>query len=259
MIKKMDRSKNISKLCLLSRLILIFLAIIADILIPDHQADAFFSNILIKYFQLNNNNNHTALNYHDNHYLNPKTNVGHDDVSLTDKWISVVMKPFISWDSQYFLTIAHNGYYSNESMLAFFPFFPGLVRLVGWYLLRPISCLLSLNLSLISLISISAFIINLICFLNSGHLLYKLTMHLFNDQNMSATVVLLFAYNPASIFYTAFYTESLFTMLTLWALSLLYIGQNIFLATLLFSLSAFTRSNGKLIFFFFTIINFRIY
>lgn len=246
----MVRSKNLLKLCLFSRLLLISLAIIADILIPDHLADAFYSNVLIKYFQLNNNHNQTALN----HDFDPKTNAGHSLLysSLTDKWITVLMKPFISWDSQYFLTIAHNGYYSTESMLAFFPFFPWLVRFVGLYLLMPISCLLSLNLSLISLISISAFIINLICFIISGHLLYKLTMHLFNDENMSYTIVLLFAYNPASIFYTAFYTESLFTMLTLMALSLLYIGQNIFLATLLFSLSAFTRSNGK------DFLNFRI-
>nr|XP_027194788.1 GPI mannosyltransferase 2-like [Dermatophagoides pteronyssinus] len=211
--------------CLQSRIQLTLIAIVADQLIVDHHADAYHNETISKHF------------------------------SSKHGWIEQIilrlMKPFISWDGQYFLTIAMNGHYIDEQMLAFFPLYPLLIR--NFATILSLITLPIIQFHWITLIIISAYLINLICFCLSSCLLYELSRHFFinhddndNIHNDIMNIVELFIYNPASIFFTACYTESLFTSLTLAALYCLYIGQNSLLASLLFAFSTLTRSNGIL-------------
>ncbi|KAH9507092.1 hypothetical protein DERF_011795 [Dermatophagoides farinae] len=226
-----DNRKNywsiIIKKCIQSRIQLTILAIIADLFIPDHMADAYHNELIYE------------------HFNNSKQN------GWLETIIIMAMKPFISWDGQYFITIANYGGYYNtdEQMLAFFPFYPLIIRIFASIL----STILLVKLHWITCIIISAYIVNIICFCFSACLLFELSQHFFyhnhnNDDGHDdiMNIVKLFIYNPASIFFTACYTESLFTALTLAAFCCLYIGHNPFNASLLFAMSAFTRSNGFL-------------
>ena len=106
-----DNRKNywpiIIKKCIQSRIQLTILAIIADLFIPDHMADAYHNELIYE------------------HFNNSKQN------GWLETIIIMAMKPFISWDGQYFITIANYGGYYNtdEQMLAFFPFYPLIIRI----------------------------------------------------------------------------------------------------------------------------------
>eukprot|EP00850_Spirogloea_muscicola_P018569 SM000171S03258 [mRNA] locus=s171:210545:212852:- [translate_table: standard] len=78
-------------------------------------------------------------------------------------------------------------------------------------------------------------------------LLYKLSVTVLGDEELARTAAALFCLNPASAFFSAIYSESLFAALSfgglwLYASSL----RTRWLAAVLFGLSGLTRSNGVL-------------
>lgn len=150
--------------------------------------------------------------------------------------ISSLLNGLENWDGKHFLHISQHGYiYENSS--AFFPLFPLLVRLFHF--------LISSIYSDASFI-LSAVIINFILFNTASIYLYKLTMILFNQNRSIATLAcLFFSFNPASIFFSAAYSESLFSTLTFASVYYLYSEKFIPSLFLLF-LSCFARSNGVL-------------
>ena len=62
------------------------------------------------------------------------------------------------------------------------------------------------------------------------------------DSSLAARATLLFCLTPASIFYSAIYTESLFALLSF--AGMLCAGRRPWLATAAFALATATRSNG---------------
>lgn len=131
-------------------------------------------------------------------------------------WLaSYLFDGFTRWDAQYFLHIALYGY-THENTLAFFPLFP--------ILLRDFSGLIStlpFELSRINCAIISGVVLNLLLASLSSVALYKLTLAVFQSEMFAFTTSLLFCLNPASIFFSALYSESLFCLLTfcgMWAL-----------------------------------------
>ncbi|GFY79218.1 GPI mannosyltransferase 2 [Trichonephila inaurata madagascariensis] len=197
------------KFSLFIRLFVILLQVIFNRCVPDHNADAF------------------RLPYE-------------KGVGAANSVISYLFEGFGRWDAQYFLHISLYGY-THENTLAFFPLFPVLLRnsctilsIIFPFGLSPLNCaLLSgvlLNLFLTSLTTVA---------------LYKLTQNVFHSEIFAFTSALLFCFNPASIFFSALYSESLFSLLTfcgLWALE-----KNLFFISLSgLALSASVRSNGIL-------------
>lgn len=133
-----------------------------------------------------------------------------------------------SWDSFHFINISQNGYL-QEHLVAFFPLLPLIVRFLSFIL--PFKDPLTI-----------AIILNNIFFIISSIVLYKISLSFFN-QKFSFISTLFFIFNPASIIYSSFYTESLFTLLFL--LALFYsINKKPLRASLLFSLTSFCRSNS---------------
>lgn len=145
---------------------------------------------------------------------------------------------FDNWDSEYYIFIAQHGYPFLQSM-AFFPLYPSLMWLVGRTLLWPLSFLLTDR----SLFLVAGTLVNLCVFPLSAVALYLLTLSVSSSQRYSLVTVLLFCINPASVFMSAVYTETLFSFFTFVALCFLT-QRYCWSASILFSLASATRSNG---------------
>lgn len=173
----------IVRLAITSRIFIIFLQWLSNCLIPDHDAGVFLAPKSLE-------RNH----------------------SLCDKIIETSLGGFHRWDAQYFLHIAEHGY-TYENTLAFYPLFPFIVRHTV-YFVSTVLPFLETDCSMQNQLLFFAVMLNIIFFVNATNSLYKLSRLVFNDRHFSRIVVILFCFNPASIFFTAPYTESLFSWLT---------------------------------------------
>lgn len=186
-------------------LLIFYLQTVFNVCLPDHNADAF------------------KPPYNDEH-------------SVT----TFLLGGFQRWDAAYFMHIAEFGY-TYENTLAFFPAFPMLVRFVSNTLLYPL--LLISNYS--DVLLMSATVINIFLFVKNAEHFYRLGKRVTCNVTVAYMASLLFCINPASVFMSAPYSETLFTYFTI--LGLLRLEENRkFSATVYFGLSCVTRSNGLL-------------
>lgn len=143
------------------------------------------------------------------------------------------------WDSGWYLSIANNGYSLDngrfllgESNFAFFPALPLLTKAFS----------LITNLSNfhagILLVNTS--------FLLSTFLLFKIVFKLSQDLRVAHWAVLFLLFSPGAIYFTSYYTESLFILFAL-SFYLSFINKHYILAGLFGALLTATRSNGLLI------------
>jgi phosphatidylinositol glycan class V len=209
---KMNRELlAIIKMSLKSRSIVLLLQLVLNLLINDHKSDAFLNGF------------ESELK------------------SESDLMIDQLFNGLNRWDSQYFMAIAYKGY-QKENFLAFFPLFPLMVRLLA-LLFSSINLVFGTEVvAYYCLLEISAAFLNLILFIMTSIVLYLLTVQLFGSKQMAEGVVHWFCYNPSSIFFSAFYSESLFAFLTFSAIY--FTNKSLIIASILFGLSSGTRSNG---------------
>ena len=114
------------------------------------------------------------------------------------------------WDAAYFLHIAQHGY-TYENTLAFFPLLPMCINAVASTLFYPLTYVLSTEYVLL----VSGVFVNVIAFMLAAAVLDQLTTLMFNNSSLAYRATTLFCFNPASIFFTAVYSESLFILFTL--------------------------------------------
>lgn len=139
------------------------------------------------------------------------------------------------WDAIHFLQIARFGYI-YENCLAFFPGYPLLfIRPFGYFLNK---IFIASNAYLLSGISIN-FLIGLF----NTYLLFQLGLKYNLTLNHSYWSAFLYAINPATIFFIAPYSESLFLFTQLLGHNYLKTDQ-IFYSCLCFGLGSTIRSNG---------------
>lgn len=163
-------------------------------------------------------------------FVPPKINISQSSIEYR------LINGLENWDGKHFLHISQHGYIYEHSA-AFFPLFPFFLRLVHG--------LVSIFVPDVSYI-LCAVLVNLILFNIASIYLFKLTMILFGGNKLiSMLSCLFFSINPASVFFTAAYSESLFTTLTLASLYYLF-SSCYFLCFILLYLSCLTRSNGLL-------------
>ncbi|MCL4530611.1 MAG: hypothetical protein M1282_14510, partial [Chloroflexi bacterium] len=118
---------------------------------------------------------------------------------------------FSRWDGRWYLSIIKAGYQppanwtGSYSNFAFFPLYPYLVKSIGW---------LGLHLPDGFYILVGLLLSNL-CFLAAAVLLYRLIVLKlgFEESSAQRTLGLLFVF-PVGFFFSAFYPESLFFVLT---------------------------------------------
>ena len=168
-----------------------------------------------------------------------------DDVSMRvhrhpnhDIITEALLGGFDNWDAEYYIYIAQNGYTFLQSM-AFFPLYPMLMWLVARVALFPLNLLLEER----SVFLIAGTLVNLCVFPLAAVALYLLTLFVSQNQRFSILTIILFCVNPASVFMSAVYTETLFAFCTFTGLYLLAYHYS-WSATLFFSLASATRSNG---------------
>lgn len=114
----------------------------------------------------------------------------------------------VRWDSIHYLTVAAHGYRTAPNT-AFFPLYPLLIHLLG----------LGTGSTVIAGLLISA-----VCFAAWMALLHRLTRRELGARAADATVLLL-AFSPLSLFFTAVYSESLFMALSIGAFVLARDGR----------------------------------
>ncbi|ESN97415.1 hypothetical protein HELRODRAFT_85515, partial [Helobdella robusta] len=187
-------------------LVLFFFQAVFNYMIPDHKADVF-------------NPPHTT--------------------NISNTFVSVLFDGLTNrWDAIYFIHIAEHSY-TFENTLVFFPLFPLIVKLLTFSLFYPFTFFLSIR----NVLQIVAVLINFILFILSALTLYKFGLAVLKNEHLSYRAAQLFCVNPASIFFSAAYSESLFSLLTFAGLLKLQ-SNKVLHASILFGLSAATRSNG---------------
>lgn len=211
--------EKIRRFAIFSRIIIILLQFVSNFLIPDHDAGVFQK-------PLDPNITETKL----------------------DRIVGGALGGFSRWDAQYFLHVAEYGY-TYENTLAFFPAFPFIIRQVTYFILYIVNNLLGSFLPCRDIISMHnalllvAVVINNCVFVKTSLTLYKLSLAVLKDEKLSYISAILFCVNPASIFFSAAYSESFYCFFVFFGL-LNIETKNSILNYILIGLSGVTRSNG---------------
>ena len=137
-----------------------------------------------------------------------------------------LLAPTARYDSVWYLEIARHGYFTDQAR-AFFPLYPLAIGLIADVVGVPL---------------VVGFVISLACFSGSLVLLYRLACLDLSPRAAQLTVWLL-ALFPMSLYFSAVYTESLFTLLSIWSI---YAArrERWLLAGLMAGLAALARSDG---------------
>lgn len=144
----------------------------------------------------------------------------------------------VVWDSVYYVRIAQCGY-EYEQPYAFLPLLPLCMRFLSKTVFAPLVPLMGYR----AVLALSGYILNNIAFVFAALFLYKLTLIVFKDSKAALRATSLFCFNPASIFYSSIYSESLFSLLSFAGVYYFLSGVN-WKALLLFAMSSAARSNG---------------
>lgn len=194
-------------LAVTSRLLIIILQFIFNIILPDHDARVFIS---------------------------PSDTT--EEISVYDRAVDFLFSGFFRWDAQYFLHIAKYGY-TYENILAFSPLYPMSIRCLSTVLK---GVFLALNYH--STMVLAALMINFICFVKSTAVFYDLSKIVLKDTALAYKAAVLYCVNPASIFFSAFYSESMYALIT-FQIMLAYVKNNPYVYFPI-GLSTLVRSNG---------------
>ncbi|KOX76242.1 GPI mannosyltransferase 2 [Melipona quadrifasciata] len=202
-----EARRKIFWFAIISRIIVLSLQFIFNLLCPDHDADAFKS----------------------------PTDKS-EQVSLYDSLITILFGGLARWDGEYFLHIAKYGY-TYENTLAFYPLYPLLIRIIS-VPIKKIFFVLNIHSSVL----IAAMLVNVICFVKSAVIFYDLSKAVLKTTNVAYKAAILYCINPATIFFSAAYSESLFAYLTYYSM-LRSIKLDPYVSFPI-GLSILTRSNG---------------
>lgn len=213
----------ILNISILSRVIVIIIQFLSNILIEDHNADAYRNRY---YLSLTKNND---------------KNTSSSAALIPGPYVQIYksIQGLTKWDAQYFLEISKDGY-TSEKHLAFLPIYPIAISLLrriifdhkglnfkdlipssSRYILQRVDneatveeLEIFIQSSLIGTILNNFLLFPIACL--SLFLLTKLVKS--SDETYARTVVWWFCFNPASIFFSACYSESFYAALTFTAL-----------------------------------------
>lgn len=158
-----------------------------------------------------------------------------DPARLTEPFspfANLLLAPAARWDSVWYLAIARDGYGTpgDDAKAAFYPLYPGLMRVGGWIVGSPL---------------VAGLLISLACFLVALVLLHRLAAIELGERDARGTVLLM-AFFPSAFFFSAVYSESLFLLLSVGALLAARQGRWTW-AGVAGGLAALTRNSGVLL------------
>lgn len=192
-----------------SRLITIVWCIISGWIIPDHEAQG-VETLLIEY---------------------------------SSQLSATLLSPFVKWDAIHFLKVASEGF-QKEHQLVFFPLYPFLMRLVG----RIVdSTPLATHFTHLESIIVGSLVMNIAAFVAALMILKRLLPRIASgaSKDVAELALLMFMFNPAGIFFTSIYTESMFALLS-WTGFHLFANDYDLLSAVPFLVASLLRSNGSL-------------
>lgn len=144
----------------------------------------------------------------------------------------LLVAPAARWDSVWFLTVARDGYGDahDHAQAAFFPLYPLLVRALGWVVGSPL---------------LAGILLSLACMLVALVLLHRLAALELGERDARGTVLLV-AFAPTAVFFSAVYSESLFLLVSVGAFLAARQGRWAW-AGAFAMLAALTRNSGILL------------
>ena len=159
---------------------------------------------------------------------------------VPDHVVGFLLGGFRRWDSIYILNVAEYGYV-YENALAFFPLYPIMVRAVASLILFPLELFMTYQ----SILLIAGVLINFVLMDELATTLFKLGQKVTGNDRIAYVGALLFCINPATVFMSAPYTETLFLYISVLGMLNLE-NDNKLWASICFGVSGITRSNGLL-------------
>ncbi|RDD45016.1 GPI mannosyltransferase 2 [Trichoplax sp. H2] len=172
------------------------------------------------------------------------------NASLSSSWIDAtllfLLDGFQKWDAVHYTHIAAHGY-NHPRLLAFQPLLPWLLRQFDLWAISPIFGNLVHTYTRILLIGTT---FNISAFAISAILLYKLSYKVLQNQILAIVSVTMYCINPASIFMSSLYTESLYACCSFGGMLCWQYPTNLtgyLLGTLAFTLAVAVRSNGMVL------------
>ncbi|PQQ14760.1 GPI mannosyltransferase 2 isoform X2 [Prunus yedoensis var. nudiflora] len=128
----------------------------------------------------------------------------------------------IVWDSVFFVRIAQCGY-EYEQTYAFFPLLPLCISLLSRTVLAPLVPVIGQR----AVLGLSGYVINNIAFVFVAVYLYRLSVVILKDHEAALRASILFCFNPASIFYSSIYSETLYALFSVGGLYHLISGKDV--------------------------------
>ncbi|XP_020100870.1 GPI mannosyltransferase 2 isoform X2 [Ananas comosus] len=146
----------------------------------------------------------------------------------------------VVWDGVYFVRIAECGY-EYEQSFAFLPLLPVAISLLSRSVFAPLIPLIGYR----AVLALSGYVLNNAAFVFAAVYFYRLSLLILKDEATALRASILFSFNPASVFYSSIYSESLYALFSLGGLFYLFSGAKT-VAMILLALSGSARSNGAL-------------
>ncbi|XP_072989589.1 uncharacterized protein [Typha latifolia] len=154
--------------------------------------------------------------------------------------LAAAIESSIVWDGVYFVRIAECGY-EYEQTYAFLPLLPAAMVLLSRSVFAPLVPVIGYRATL----ALSGYALNNVAFVFATLYLYRLSVLVLKDSAAALCASVLFSFNPASVFYSSVYSESLYALFSLGGVFYLFSGAKT-VATMLLALSGSARSNGAL-------------
>lgn len=154
--------------------------------------------------------------------------------------VSSAIENGIVWDSVYFVRISQCGY-EYEQSYAFLPLLPVSISFFS----RTLFSFFVPFIGHRAVLALSGYVINNLAFVLAALYFHKLSTIILKEPEIALRATILFCFNPASIFYSSIYSESLYSLLSLGGVYHFVSGGSN-LAVLFLALSGCARSNGVL-------------
>ncbi|KFK35237.1 hypothetical protein AALP_AA5G258200, partial [Arabis alpina] len=159
---------------------------------------------------------------------------------LVANGVSKTLKNSVVWDSVYFLRITQCGY-EYEQTYAFLPLLPFFIKLLSRTVFAPLVPLIGLR----AVMVLSGYFVSNLAFVFAAIYLFRVSVIILKDTDAAFRASVIFCFNPASIFYSSIYSESLYALFSIGGVYYLLSGTSN-VAVLWFALSSCARSNGVL-------------
>lgn len=160
--------------------------------------------------------------------------------SVKFPYIASLIEDSIVWDGVYYVRTAQCGY-EYEQSYAFWPLLPLCIFALSKSVFAPLVPLVGYR----AVLGLSGYVVNYMAFVFAATYFHRLSVIVLKDKVAAMRASIMFCFNPASIFFSSIYSESLYALLSIGGLCHLMSGA-MNLSTLWLALSVLARSNGVL-------------